>query len=55
MKTPRANRDEVKTASLAIKVDEEMKKSIDDKARALGTTSASVVRMAIKNYLKEDQ
>lgn len=54
MKTKKANRDEILSLVLAIKLSEEEKIAVDKAAQKLGVSMSTLGRMAIKKFIKEE-
>lgn len=54
MKTKKANRDDILSLVLAIKLSEDEKIQVDQAAKKMGVSMSTLGRMAIKKFIKEE-
>jgi antitoxin component of RelBE/YafQ-DinJ toxin-antitoxin module len=54
MKTPKANRDEVRESTLTIPMNKEEKEAIQSAADDMGVSMSAFARMAFKKFMKKD-
>lgn len=54
MKTPMANRNEVRGFSLTVPMSEKEKAKVKKKSKELGITMSGVVRIALNEFLKKE-
>ena len=52
MKTPKANRDEVRESTLAIMLTKEEKEAVQNKADEMGVSMSTFARMVFKDFMK---
>ena len=53
MKTPRANRNEVREMSLTVPMSKDEKEKIQKRADEMGVTMSAFVRFAVNDFLKK--
>lgn len=55
MKTPMANRDEIRDETLTVPMSKNEKARVKQKAKEIGITSSSLVRIALNDFFKKNE
>ena len=55
MKTPMANRDEIRDETLTVPMSKDEKARVKQKAKEIGITSSSLVRIALNDFFKKQE